>query len=157
MWLADGYETKLALAEKEGDRGALTILKGHEALGRSLTLASFSEALTLRAQLARKWQEFMAERPLLLMPVSGDLPFPDNMDLNGEEAFERVWTAQIPQIGVPFLGLPGLTVFTGLHDHIPTGVQLVAPRYREDHCISAAREIEARVGVPQVVTPGEHF
>ena len=153
LWIGEGYEAKLAAAEKEGDPGALTVLRGHQALGRSTTLASYSQALTRRATLIRQWQIFMETYPVVLLPVSADLPFEDDLDLRGQAAFERVWSAQIPQIGVPFLGLPGLSVFTGLSGRTPTGVQLLAPRFREDLCLAAGAVIEAAFGSPSVVDP----
>ena len=153
LWIGEGYEAKLAAAEKEGDPGALTILRGHQALGRSTTLASYSQALTRRATLIRQWQLFMETYPVALLPVSADLPFEDDLDLKGQAAFERVWAAQIPQIGLPLLGLPGLSVFTGLNGRTPTGVQLIAPRFREDLCLAAGAVIEAAFGPPSVVDP----
>ena len=48
------------------------------------------------------------------MPVSGELPFPDQLDRKDDASFARVWHAQMPQIAIPFMGLPGLTVSTGL-------------------------------------------
>ena len=54
------------------------------------------------------------------------------------------------QIGLPFMGIPALSVSTGTIDELPTGVQLVASRYREDILFAAAREIEAPV---RPVTP----
>ena len=77
------------------------------------------------------------------MPVSGELPFPDQLDCKDEACFARVWHAQLPQIAIPFMGLPGLTVTTGLVGRIPVGVQLVSGRYREDLCLAAGEAIEA--------------
>ncbi|MFN5718462.1 MAG: amidase, partial [Bradyrhizobium sp.] len=85
--------------------------------------------------------------PVLLMPVSGELPFPDHLDRKDEASFARVWHAQLPQIAIPFMGLPGLVVSTGLVGRIPVGVQLVAARYREDLCLAAGEAIEA-AGTP---------
>jgi len=158
LWLGDNYEGQLAAAEREGDPGALTALRGHEALGRSLTLAQFSEALTRRATLMRQWQAFMQTTPVILLPMSAELPFEDHRDRKSPADFERVWTAQIPQIGIPFLGLPGLSVFTGMVDGVngstPTGVQIVSPRFRDDLCLAAGSVIEAAVGRPTVVQVG---
>jgi len=44
---------------------------------------------------------------VLLMPVSGELPFPDGLDRRDDASFARVWRAQMPQIAIPFMGLPG--------------------------------------------------
>jgi amidase len=93
--------------------------------------------------LTREWQLFFETYAVLLMPVSGELPFPDGLDLRDEASFARVWRAQIPQIGIPFMGLPGLTVSTGLVGRVPVGVQVVSGRYREDLCLLAGEAIEA--------------
>ncbi|KAH2813746.1 glutathione peroxidase gpx1, partial [Aspergillus fumigatus] len=55
-----------------------------------------------------------------------------------DASFARVWKAQLAQIAIPFMGLPGLTVTTGLVGRVPVGVQVVSGRYREDLCLAAA-------------------
>jgi amidase len=49
----------------------------------------------------------------------------------------------MPMVGIPLMGLPGLTVSTGLVGRVPVGVQIVAGRYREDLCLLAGEAIEA--------------
>ena len=144
LWLGDGYEAQLAFAEREGDPGALACLRG---VGARVHPFDLSQALTRRATLTREWFAFLDKYPVLLMPVSGELPFPDHLDRKDEASFARVWHAQLPQIAIPFMGLPGLVVSTGLVGRIPVGVQLVAARYREDLCLAAGEAIEAR-GTP---------
>jgi amidase len=87
---------------------------------------------------------------VLLMPVSGELPFPDQLDRKDDASFARVWHAQMAQIAIPFMGLPGLTVSTGLVGRIPVGIQIVSGRYREDLCLAAGEAIEAG-GTPSAV------
>lgn len=140
LWLGDGYEAQLAFAEREGDPGALACLRGVRARVHPFDL---SQALTRRATLTREWFAFLDKYPVLLMPVSGELPFPDHLDRKDEASFARVWHAQLPQIAIPFMGLPGLVVSTGLVGRIPVGVQLVAARYREDLCLAAGEAVEA--------------
>ncbi|MBR0869112.1 amidase family protein [Bradyrhizobium tropiciagri] len=140
LWLGDGYEAQLAAAEREGDPGALACLRGNRAKVHPFDL---SQALTRRATLTREWFTFLDKYPVLLMPVSGELPFPDQLDRKDEASFARVWHAQLPQIAIPFMGLPGLVVSTGLVGRIPVGVQLVAARYREDLCLAAGEAVEA--------------
>ena len=57
------------------------------------------------------------------------------------------------QIAIPFLGLPGLTVSTGLVGRVPVGVQVVSGRYREDLCLLAGEAIEAGGTPPSPVDP----
>src|SRR5216684_4184654 len=140
LWIGDGYEAQLEMAEREGDPGALACLRGNKAKVFPFDL---SKALTRRATLTRQWLEFFETYAVLLMPVSGELPFPDQLDRKDDASFARVWHAQVPQIAIPFMGLPGLTVSTGLVGRIPVGVQLVSGRYREDLCLAAGEAIEA--------------
>ncbi|CAB3871950.1 amidase family protein [Achromobacter ruhlandii] len=143
MWMADGYEGMVEAARKEGDRGALTALEGQRARVADMDMAKFSAVLTRRATLTRLWELFLAQYPVLLLPVSAELPFTDNLDLQGDAAYERVWRAQMTQIGLPFMGLPGVSVAMGSAGDRPVGVQVVAGRYREDLCLAAGEAIEA--------------
>ena len=140
LWLGDGYEAQLAMAEREGDPGALACLRGNKTKVFPFDL---SKTLTRRLTLIREWLAFFEKYPVLLMPVSGELPFPDQLDRKDEASFARVWHAQMPQIGIPLMGLPGLTVSTGLVGRVPVGVQLVSARFREDLCLAAGEAIEA--------------
>jgi amidase len=143
LWLGDGYEAQLAAAEREGDPGALACLRGNRSKVFPFDAAAFSKALTRRATLIREWLHFLENYSVLLMPVSGELPFPDGLDMRDEASFAKVWQAQLPQIAIPFLGLPALTVSTGLVGRIPVGVQVVSGRFREDMCMLAGEAIEA--------------
>jgi amidase len=153
LWLGDGYEAQLDAAEREGDPGALACLRGNRAKVVPFDAAAFSKALTRRATLAREWLQFLETYSVVLMPVSAELPFPDGLDLRDDASFTRVWRAQLPQIAIPFLGLPGLTVSTGLVGRVPVGVQVVSTRFREDLCLLAGEAIEAGGTPPAPVDP----
>jgi amidase len=143
LWLGDGYEAQLEAAEREGDPGALACLRGNKPKVFPFDAAAFSKALTRKATLTREWLQFFETYAVLLMPVSGELPFPDGLDRRDDASFARVWRAQLPQIAIPFMGLPALTVSTGLVGRIPVGVQVVSGRFREDLCLLAGEAIEA--------------
>ena len=53
---------------------------------------------------------------------------------------------KVPEgFAIPVIGLPGVSVPTGLTEAgLPMGVQVVAPRFREDLALDAAEAIEAR-------------
>ena len=147
LWLGDRYDAQVASAAAEGDPGAINILAQHEAVARSVDFAGFAQILTRRATIVRMWQEFLEHTPVVLMPVSAELPFLDVQDMKGAAAFQAVWEAQMPQVALPIIGMPGLAVTTRLVDGVPCGVQVVSRRYREDLCLAAGAAIEA-VGVP---------
>jgi amidase len=106
-----------------------------------------SHAMVLRTTVQRQWRLLFTQYPVLLLPVSGELPFPDGLDLQGEVGFQRVWNAQLPLRAPPALGLPGLAVTTNLIGSVPVGVQILASHFREDLCLLAGKAIEAR-GTP---------
>ena len=153
LWLGDNYEAQLDAAEREGDPGALACLRGNKPKVFPFDAASFSKALTRRATLTREWLQFLETYAVLLMPVSAELPFPDGLDLRDQASFARVWRAQLPQIAIPFMGLPALTVSTGMVGRVPVGVQVLSGRYREDLCLLAGEAIEAGGTTPMPVDP----
>ncbi|MVW72699.1 amidase family protein [Bordetella sp. 15P40C-2] len=153
LWMGDGFDSRMAKALKEEDPGALATLRGQRELVANMDVARFSEALTRRLSMLREWQLFFDRYPVLLMPVSSELPFPDELDAKDEPSYRRVWEAQIPLIGTAFVGLPGVTVATGVEECVPVGVQVLAGRFREDLCLKAAADIEADGFKPRVVTP----
>lgn len=147
LWMGDGYEAMVAAAEREGDEGAIAALAGQAGIAAGMTAQRLSGALVRRATLARQWQLFMARYPVVVLPASAELPFAADLDLQGPEAYARVWAAQMTMIALPLMGLPAFVVSTGMHGRSPVGVQIVAGRFREDLCLAAGEAIEAR-GVP---------
>jgi amidase len=150
LWMGDGYQAMVDAAEREGDPGAITALAGQAEFARAIGPQDLSSALSRRLGVARAWQLFLERYPVVLLPVSAELPFPNDLDLQGREAYERVWRAQLPMIALAVTGLPSLSVNTGFAGRTPVGVQIVAGRFREDLCLAAGAAIEAR-GKP--VTP----
>ena len=153
LWMGDGYPGMVAAAEREGDAGAIAALAGQATLAQSMTLEKFSTALVRRAAITRQWQVFLERYPVVLLPACAELPFTDDLDLQGPDAYARVWEAQMTMIGLPLTGLPSLVVSTGMVGRAPVGVQLVAGRYREDLCLAAGEAIEARGVPPMPIDP----
>ena len=98
-----------------------------------------------RMRLIRLWRAFFATYPVLLLPVSGELPFANHRDVASPADFDAVIEAQTPQIALPLMGLPGLTVTTGAVGTTPVGVQLVADQFREDLLLELGQIIGADI------------
>lgn len=136
--------------ERLGDEGVRAAMRGYlhglPALDRDQTL----ELLQRRFSLCRDWAVFLEPETgghdVLLMPVSWQRPFPINADCGPPEAMAALLAAQSPLLGTAMMGLPGLVVPTGLADGLPTGVQLVAGRFREDRCLAAGALVEQAAG-----------
>ena len=101
----------------------------------------------------REWLLFLAKYPVLLLPVSTELPFPDGLDLQCQGGFACVWKAQSILRAIAAMGLLGLAVSTKLLGSVPAGVQVVASHYREDLCLLAGKVIEARGTPPSPIDP----
>src|SRR5580658_5005431 len=147
LWLGDGYAGLIDAANRDGDRAAIAVVAAVRGMAEPLPCDVVSHAMVLRTTVQREWRSFFTKYPVLLLPVSGELPFPDNLDMQGEAGFQRVWRAQLPLRAPPALGLPGLAVTTNLIGSVPVGVQILASHFREDLCLLAGKAIEAR-GTP---------
>jgi amidase len=155
LWLAESRRGLNAALEKEGDPDATFVFAQMEALCTQPDLNSFQDALQARAGFTRQWQAFLKNYPVLLVPVCAELPFPDLLDVESPAAFRRAMEAQLVQVGLPLMGLPGLTVATGqTRAGVPMGVQLIAGRYREDVLLDAGAVIEAGGAPVSVAEPG---
>ncbi|MEI4488809.1 amidase family protein [Frigidibacter sp. MR17.14] len=154
LWLGDGYPAMVAAAEAEGDPGALAALASQRALAESIGQQQFSDALVRRFGIASLWSQFMERYPVVLLPPSAALPFADNLDLKSPEDYQRVWSLQDVQVGLPVTGLPALTLATGLTAAgTPLGIQIVAGKFREDVALEAAEAIEARGWAVTIADP----
>jgi amidase len=154
LWLAEMDRGAKAAFSDEGDPDAIHVLAEMQKLTAVPDRDEVMDALQSRLGFLRDWQMFLEKYPVLICPVSSEPPFPDLLDL---EDFPRVIEAQLTQVGLPLMGLPGLSVFTGFGDsaagRVPLGAQLVGGRFREDILLDAAAAIEARSPAIKVVTP----
>lgn len=103
--------------------------------------------LAARTTLVREWSLFLEEHPVLVVPqlLGGVLEVGE--DVRSPEDVRRVWHSLAPSIAVNLLGLPAALAPTGLDDRgLPSGVQLVGSKYREDVCLDAAQAVEDACG-----------
>lgn len=147
LWLAEFRRGAVKAVYEENEPDSVFVYEQMAALCPEPDLDAMMDALQMRVTLTRQWQIFLQNYPVLICPVSAELPFPDLLDVQSPDAFRRVMEAQLTQVGLPLMGLPGLTVTTGLVGRTPVGVQLIAGRYREDILLQAGSDIEAG-GVP---------
>lgn len=104
------------------------------------------EALTRRFNIARDWAVFFERYPVLLMPNSWERQLPVDDDQRSAARTAEILLAQAPLLSTAVLGLPGLSVPTGLVDGLPVGVQIVTSRFREDIALQAGEVIERAAG-----------
>jgi amidase len=143
--------------QRLGDAGVKAAFGDMISASPVLDHSAHLQALAQRSRLVREWQLFFQQHPLVLAPMSAEPPFPQGLDVQGPAAMQRIRAAQESSFAVPLLGLPAVSVPTGLtgglNGGLPMGVQLIGPRFREDLLLSAAEVIEARAGVLTPVDP----
>ena len=141
LWLSELRRNGTEIIAKENDPDALFVYEQFDKGWPASDLNEFLDILRLRSQYTREWMNFMSTYSAVLLPISGQTPFIDNVDVESSEQFNNVIAAQMTQIGLPLLGLPAIAVATESTNDIPMGVQLVASRYREDVLFAAADAI----------------
>jgi len=138
----EGEGTSRAI-ERLGDDALLRARAGTMARATKFTLEEYVEALGRRTVILRQWQAFLDLYDVVLLPVSYRLPVPIDEDQKGNEAVARMLDAHQPMLAISMLGLPSLAMPTGLAEGIPTGVQIVSGRFKEELCLRAGAMIEA--------------
>ena len=143
LWLGEFRRTGGEAIKRENDPDANFIFDQMSRRCPDTSLESFMDALQNRARISRNWNKFFDEYPLILCPVSGDLPFPDLKDLESQDSFDLVFDSMLPQIAPPYLGLPGLSFSTKkTKENIPLGVQFISRKYREDILLEVGYDLE---------------
>jgi amidase len=155
-WHRIGSTDVLALLapqmEEHGDPDAQTSMRLWRELSPPTDLRGVLGALAERDLLLWRWLEFMQRYPLVVMPTMGDLPPPHNLDTTREGAARVLDSIRVSLIS-PVLGIPALAVPVGNHGRLRPGVQILAPRFREDLCLDAGEVIEAAEGAVSPIDP----
>jgi len=139
----DSRRNIIAGVEQHGDetmqRSQRHLLAGMPETDRD----GFLDALARRQTLVRSWSVFLQSHPLVLMPVSWQRPCPQDEDAGTLEQARALIDAQSPLLATAALGMPGLSVPTGMAGGVPIGVQLLAWRFREDLLLEAGQVLES--------------
>ncbi|KAA8611206.1 amidase [Salipiger aestuarii] len=152
LWLSDDHATKLDAAQREGDAGAIALLTHYADRAAQIDVKRFGELFIRRAALIRAWRAFLADYPVVLMPNCAELPFRQDQDLEGSDMIAHLWDVMLPQIAIPVLGIPAISIASDVQDGVPSGVQLVCPPWREDICLDAGEILERGFGFPGLVS-----
>ena len=115
--------------------------------------ATTLKALAERVRILRLWGAFFEEFPIVIMPTCTQPPFEWDEDVRDQPSTNRIVEAQRAMLAISVLGLPGLSVPTGVDAGLPTGVQVVAAPNREDLCFAAAQIIEAHHPMTTPIDP----
>ena len=138
---------------KHGDPDVIRCTKLMLEPSADLGLDDYLKSLARRTTHLRDWMLFLERYPLIVGPVSTEPPFAVGFDVESSQRMAEVRRAQRLLVAVNLLGLPAVSVPTGLWGGLPLGVQVIGARYREDLCLDAAEVIEAQRGLPTPIDP----
>lgn len=139
--------------EKLGDEAVRRGRASTRAYARKLNYSEYIRGLATRTTIIREWQTFLERYPLILLPVSCHRPWPIDFDQGGDEQVRRMLDSYQTLVAISLLGLPGLSMPTGLVDGVPVGVQIVAAKFHEEQCLVAGEIIEACNDVQTPIDP----
>ena len=119
-----------------------------------LDLTGYALRWQERRTLAREWSLFQARTPLIIGPVYTQPPFGPDDDIDDSLPGVGIYHGMRLVVSVNLFSLPAAAVPVGLDDEgLPLGVQIIAPRFREDMCLDAATAIEAELGTVTPIDP----
>ena len=116
----------------------------HESVQRAF--AAFEQAFTT-------WNEFMLRYPYIVGPVWTHRPFTHGFDVESPESALKVIETFRFVLPANLFGLPAACVPTGVINDLPTGIQVITRRFREDLALNAAEVIQDAWGIITPIDP----
>jgi aspartyl-tRNA(Asn)/glutamyl-tRNA(Gln) amidotransferase subunit A len=112
--------------------------------GAMIPAAWYVQAQRFRRHLQQQVQPLFKEWDILIAPATPCCATPigqESIRINGQDLPTRASMGMLTQ-PISFLGLPVVTVPLTTAGGLPIGIQLIAPPWREDLCLRAARALE---------------
>lgn len=134
------------LLDHLGDSGLSEVYNNWKHSFPEPTGKTFMEAFQLRDLILRRWNDFFATYPLVMMPVYADTYMRRGQDRESTSSITEVAEHARWVLNLPTLGIPALAVPTGVVGGAPHGVQIAAHAWREDLLLRAGDVIEERLG-----------
>lgn len=144
LWHAIASQARYAMGpfiEKHGDEGA-RLLNRRVQQWNTFEPGRFIAALDRRTGLQKRWDRFLRDHPLLLVPVMNGKPFAVAYDSSSEEAMHEMFRLLAPMLPGSSLGYPAISVPTDVMEGLPAGVQLMAARFDEARILHAATIVQ---------------
>ncbi|MBO67791.1 MAG: amidase [Acidiferrobacteraceae bacterium] len=100
-----------------------------------------------RTAVLREWSLLLDSYPLVLTPLFMRATPSWDCDARSYDQYKDICQAATYSIGANFLSLPAGVVPIGLVNSLPSAIQIIGRRYREDLVLDAMEVIESEVGI----------
>ena len=114
---------------------------------------TLDQALLERRRLRRLWSAFLTEYTVCIGPTWSNLQWPIDTDLDPDKGDEVLRESFMFIAPGNCLGIPSVALPMGVHNGLPTGIQIYSELYREDLCLNAAELIQEHVPCPTPIDP----
>ena len=153
LWMADMQHGQANLIKAENESNSKFVFEQMSEITGQIDFQILMDALQRRLKLMRTWDQFFQNYAALICPVSAQLPFNQQRDVESPDTFREVYEAQLTQRALPAINIPSLSVATGFTNGKPIGIQLAGPRFREDIILQAALDLEKNIPTVKIQTP----
>lgn len=149
-WLqVTNFEMKRTLEPVFKEHGSAIInqiFEGYYQLEDMVDAEGYLLGIAERTRMMREWNLLLADYPLVLTPYLMRPGYPSDYD-ETFEGVEDLFRSSIYSYGVNYIGMPAGHVPVDLVDEMPSGVQLIGQKWREDLILDAMEVIENATGV----------
>lgn len=158
LLVMEEFRLNMPTVEEVGDRGMKLAAKHYYAVaeewwGISPNMEDYMRGYERRGTLIAKLEQFLQDYPLLLLPVSAEQAFEQDLDISSVDGMRRAVASQWSMMAIPILGFPAITVSTSVVHGLPVGVQILGRRFREDTIFDAAEVLEAHATIQTPIDP----
>ena len=137
----------MPVAREHGSETIQQIFGWYFQMGEVANADDYRVGIKERSAMTRQWNLLLETYPLVLSPYFLQ-PTPSwDCDAQSLEGTRELFDAAIYSTGINWLSLPAGVTPIGMVEGLPTGVQLIGRRFREDLVLDAMAAIEARVGM----------
>jgi amidase len=134
------------LADQYGSQTIRDIFENFYTMSDMVDLEGYFTGIAERTRMLREWSVFLNEYPLVLTPFLMQPTFDYDYD-ETYDGLKDLFDSAIYSFGLNYIGFPAGVVPAGLADGMPSGVQVVGQKFREDLILDALEVIETDVGV----------
>ncbi len=135
------------VVREQGSETIKNIFKWYYEMGDVVNAEQYQIAIKERTRLLREWNIFLEKYPLVLTPYLMRPNFGWDEDSHSFEALRDIFESAKYSISVNYLSLPAGVVPIGFAQDLPTGVQIIGRRFREDLILDAMEVIEKKVSI----------
>jgi len=143
------FEMKMTLDPVLREHGSETIQQvfdGYYQLHEMVDAEGYLFGVAERTRMAREWNLLLAEYPLILTPFLMRPAYACDQD-ESFEGIKDLFDSSIYSYGVNYIGMPAGNVPVDLVEDMPSGIQLIGQKWREDLIVDAMEAIENTTGI----------